>query len=238
MGDYPGSGTLPCSGFHKDGSPCGSREVEGLEYCLFHVPDDLLDEAEDITGVRRCRDGFGEPGACRRAAVKATDPPRCRWHSSRRGRKDAALAVVEGRVAEAAAVVSSMADLDSPPPIGNPLSEMMDDIARMGEWERMARRVVGQLDSWRYSSKSVGEQQRAELLLWERALDRKFAAEATIARLNIAQQLVGIRAETAAMVARALTEALQQSGADLGVQDKARKALSRSLKVIDGELAG
>lgn len=234
MANYPGQGTMPCE---HDG--CRDREVEGLEYCLAHMPADLLDEAEDITGVRRCR-GEGGQGECARTAIKATDPPACRWHSSRRGRKDANLRVIEGRVADAADKVAAEADLDNPPPLINPLQELLLAGARAGEWERVARRVMTSLgeQSWRYQTGKVGEQVRAELLLWERALDRQISVLEKLARLNIAQQLVGIRAETAAMVARALDEALRASGADLEGQHRARLALTRSLKVIDGGLAG
>ena len=45
-----GEGTVRCA----DGG-CGDLEIEGLEYCLAHMPEDLLAEAEAITGVRRAR---------------------------------------------------------------------------------------------------------------------------------------------------------------------------------------
>jgi hypothetical protein len=56
-------------------------EIEGLDYCLHHVPDELLEEAEAIVGFRRCRSRFG----CRQYAVAGTDPPVCKNHGANRG---------------------------------------------------------------------------------------------------------------------------------------------------------
>lgn len=237
---FRGEGSIPCAGTSRGGMPCGFNEIEGLEFCLHHVPDELLDEAEDITGYRRCRERFGQPDACRFFAVEGTDPPQCKNHGANNGSvlgKRAAANVIEGRVVDAATRLAAEhePDLDNPRPIGNPLEELLDAAALASEWERQARRVMKVLQSshWRYQTGRIGEQTRAELLLWERALDRRINALEKIARLNIAGQLAGIRAETMQMLDRAVTAALAASGASLEGQDEARKVLKRELRVIE-----
>jgi hypothetical protein len=62
---------------------CGNAEVDGLEYCVFHVPDEYLEEAEEISGVRRCRHGYGTEDCCRRQAVQGCDS--CTVHGANKG---------------------------------------------------------------------------------------------------------------------------------------------------------
>ena len=40
---------------------CRIHEIDGMGFCLQHVPDDMLDEAEAVTRTRRCRMRFGQP---------------------------------------------------------------------------------------------------------------------------------------------------------------------------------
>src|SRR5215813_12770035 len=64
------STTVRCKGITAASQFCREFEIEGLEYCLHHVPGDLLEEAEEITGMRRCR----KPG-CTEYAVEGAEPP-------------------------------------------------------------------------------------------------------------------------------------------------------------------
>ena len=50
-----GEGPGLCVENSRIGVPCTHHEVLGLEYCVWHMPDDLLEEAEQITGWKRCR---------------------------------------------------------------------------------------------------------------------------------------------------------------------------------------
>jgi hypothetical protein len=77
----PGWGTALCAGTTRARQPSCKLEVEGLEYCLHHMPDDLLELAEQIMGFRRCRTRFGQPAACRFYAVNGSSPPRCKVRS-------------------------------------------------------------------------------------------------------------------------------------------------------------
>jgi len=234
----PGSGPLICQGTSfKDGRPCTHHEIDGLGYCFNHMPDDLLDEAEGITGARRCRKRFGQPDACHGFAVDGTDPPLCKDHGANGGSsisKKAAARVVSGRVTDRMAAI--MGDhgeaLMQPSAIGDPLAELLDVAGEIRTWKEIMRGVVADLLSRkviRYSHRSYGEQLRAEVLLYERALERLAAILVQISKLGIERKLAQIQADQVAMVDRALTAALTASGLDLVAQQQARDVLSREL---------
>jgi hypothetical protein len=234
----PGDGELLCQW------PAGCRlhEIEGMEFCLVHVPDDMLDEAEEITRTRRCRKGFGEPGACRNVAVNGTEPARCKVHGANLGgviSKQASKRVVEGRVQDRMAqIMSERGDrLMNPPPIGNPLVELMTLAAEIGEWKQIMKEIVIYLldaDRIRSAHNRVGEQLRAEVLLFERAQERYAQILERIAKLGIEARLAAIEERQVLVVEQALTAALTASGLDVYGQDEARKVLRRELRKAAG----
>jgi hypothetical protein len=77
----PWEGVTLCLGTTRTGHRCGCREIEGLDFCLHHVPGELLEEAEALVGFRRCRHKSG----CRQFAVAGSDPVRCKNHGCNRG---------------------------------------------------------------------------------------------------------------------------------------------------------
>ena len=238
----PGSGPLQCQGINTGtgkgnlGQPCTHREIDGLGYCFTHMPDDLLEEAEDITGARRCRKNFGQPDACHQFAVQGTDPPMCKNHGANRGGnvyKGAAATVVNGRVTDR--MIAIMGDhgeaLMQPTQVGDPLTELLDVAAEIRTWKEIMRGVVADLLSRktiRYSHRSYGEQLRAEVLLYERALERLAAVLVQIGKLGIERKLAMIQQQQVDIVDRALTAALTASGLGL-VEQQARAVLAREL---------
>lgn len=214
----PGEGELLCS-WDKG---CRNREVEGLEFCLQHVPDDLLDEAEQITRTLRCRRGY--PGStCHALAVGGTEPPRCKTHGANAGgviSKQAATREVEGRVQDRMVqIMSESGDrLLSPRPIGNPLVELLQLAAEMGEWKTIMQEIVLYLlskDRIRSAHNRVGEQLRAEVLLFERAQERYAKILQDIARLGIEHRLAAIEEQQIQLVERALGIAVAKAVAGL-----------------------
>jgi hypothetical protein len=238
-GLLPGSGPLICQGTNaSDGQPCTHHEIDGLGYCFPHLPDDLLDEAEDITGARRCRKRFGDPDACHCFAVAGTTPPMCKNHGANAGSHQGKIAaghVVTGRVTDR--MVAIMGDhgeaLMTPDPIGDPLSELLAVAAEIRTWKEIMRGVVADLLSRqviRYTNRSYGEQLRAEVLLYERALERLAAILVQIGKLGIERKLAQIQADQVSMVDRALSAALTASGLGLEAQQEARAVLVRELR--------
>lgn len=232
----PGEGPLLCGKPTSQGTPCANREVEFLGACLQHMPDDLLDEAEEITGWKRCRLRFGEPDACRYAAVKGTVPPRCKNHGANKGSYQSKLAaerVVEGNIADRLVVI--LADhgekLMAPDPIGNPLAELLDLAAEIKAFKEIMRSVTAYLvarQEMRHGHR-VGEQLRAEVMLYERAQERLAKILIDISKLGIETRLAAIEVTQAAMIERALNAALNASGLGLVEQQSARQVLQREL---------
>jgi hypothetical protein len=233
--ERPGEGEILCAGLTLAGQPCHNPEIFGLEYCLHHIPDELLDEAEEITGFRRCRHGFGESGACTFYALEGTDPPRCKNHGANTGsnmRMGAASNVVEGRVMDRLEeLLKTGGDrLMNPRRLEDPLAELLMLAAEMKALKDMCREVVAamKIGQWRYAGKT-GEQARAELLLYERSLERLATILINIAKLRIEEKLATIEERQQQAIERALTLALQASDASLAGQQKARLVLVREL---------
>lgn len=236
----PGEGTRKCKGITERSTRCGNWEIEGLEFCLKHVPDEYLEEAEDVTGMHRCRHAFGQPDACRNYAVENTNPPCCVNHGANLGgsqRQGAAILTIEQQAAQRLAEILSEGGekLLHPEAVADPLSELLDLAAEMKAGKELLRQVTGYLyskDRIRYAHSKVGEQLRMEILLYERALERFAKILIDISKLKIEDRLAGVREQTAAMLERALDMALEDSGVGIEGKHKARESFRRHLKVV------
>jgi hypothetical protein len=233
----PGEGPLFCTFVLEDGRTCGHHEVDGLGFCLWHVPDEMLEEAEEVTGHYRCRHDFGEPGACHNMAVTETDPPACKIHGANRGsntHKAAMGRVVEGRVQDRMVEILSENGerLLNPKRLDNPLIELLRLADEMAEWKDIMRGIVVYLvdrQRLRSAHSKVGEQLRAEVLLYERALERLAKILQDIARLGIETKLASIEERQVQVVETALAAALNASGLDIVDQQRAKTVLRREL---------
>src|SRR5271167_3467892 len=178
---FPGkahwAGPLRCGdngGLTKMGQPCMEHEIDGLGACIRHVPDDLLEEAEEVTGERLCR----HDGRCPNKAVAGSSPPRCMTHGMAGGgdgRKSATMNLVEGKAADRlGAILAANGDrLLRPEAIGNPLSELLELAGEIKAGKEILRSLVSELykdNKIRYMHSKAGEQLRVEILLYERAL--------------------------------------------------------------------
>lgn len=240
QGRRHGEGTRKCKGITERSTRCGNQEIEGLEFCLKHVPDEYLEEAEDVTGIRRCRHNFGQPGACRNYAVENTSPPCCSTHGANLGGNQRAGAIsltLEQQAAERLAQIlaENGEKLIYPEAVADPLSELLDLAAEMKAGKELLRQVTSYLyskDRIRYAHSKVGEQLRMEILLYERSLERFAKILIDISKLKIEDRLAGVREQTAAMLERALDMALEDSGVGIEGKHKARESFRRHLKVV------
>lgn len=139
----------------------------------------------------------GQP--CRGVAMRGID--KCRMHA---GKRSAAVKLE----AEAAA---ALARLDVPP-VEDPLSELARVCGQVLAWKDDMAGKVGELTSLRYSTKEGGEQLRAEVALWERALDRCERFLTAMARLNIDERLARISEQRAEVIITVFTAALERAG--------------------------
>lgn len=227
--------------------PCGNFEVEGLDHCMHHMPIELLAEAEEITGIIRCRhpvdstkDAAGD--ICSSFAVKGTDPPRCKVHGANAGSamsKRAAENVIEGEVQERFAEIMA-ADGDKlirPEHIADPLGELLWVCSEMKVFKNILRDRVSTIDAANWGSLSRAEevQVRAEVILYERALERLANCLIAIIKLGIEDRLATIEKKQVQQIEQALVLALEASGSDLDGQARARKVLIRELVAADGD---
>lgn len=233
----PGFGTALCAGTKRGGGRCGNVEVEGLEYCLHHMPDELLEEAEQATGFRRCRHEYGTPAACHFFAVAGTEPPRCKNHGANEGSqtsKGAALRLINGQADERAGEIIAEygADLANPRPVEDPYVELMLLAGEMREWKNLLRGRVQLLKpaQYRYAGRT-GEQMRAEIVLYERAMERLGSMLVAIAKLNLDARLVGIRQNTLDMLDRALTLAFTRANVPPEKMEAARETFRKHIKM-------
>jgi hypothetical protein len=233
----PGFGTALCTGRRRDGQRCGNVEVEGMDFCLHHMPDDMLEEAEAVTGFRRCRHDFGTPEACHFYAAAGTEPPACKNHGGNTGtgqRQGAALRVINGQADTRAAEIIALhgGDIINASPVEDPYRELMQLAGEMREWKNLLQGIVARLQiaQFRYSGK-IGEQIRAEIVLYERAMERLGSMLVSIAKLNLDARLVGIRQQSLDMLDRALTLAFTKAGVPPEKMEEARDTFRQHLKM-------
>lgn len=153
-----------------------------------------------------CR-GTNRRGApCGNPAGKGTDhlgTGNCKHHggSTPNGRASA--------LNEQARVTLARLDL---PPVEDPLSELARVCAQVLGWKDMLAAKVNALSSLRYENEAGGEQLRAEVALWERALDRCERFLTAMARLDIDERLAKISEQRAEIIISVFTAALERAG--------------------------
>lgn len=103
-------------------------------------------------------------------------------------------------------------------PVDNPLSALAELAGEIVATKDIFRDRVAQLqeEAWRYSDDKGGEQLRAEIALYERALDRSARVLADIARLKIDERLAAITEQQGHTLATVITTVLDRL--DLGEQ--------------------
>lgn len=223
-----GLGSVACIDSEAGGRRCQRMEVEGMEFCLKHMPDSLLAEAEAVTGVKRCRrDG------CREYANADTDPPACKSHTPARLAKAAVTEIQRQAVDLAGEIIRERAaDLEHPDPVTDPYGDLMAVTGELKAWKDILRAKVTRLDdALRYQGKT-GEQTRAEVMLYSQALRDLSGVLLSIGRLNLDARLVGIREKTADMMELAFDLALEKAGVPLDRKMEARETFRRNLKIV------
>ena len=118
-------------------------------------------------------------------------------------------------------------------PVSAPLTELARLAGQAIAWKDTMGAKVNELSGGiRYQGGQGTEQLRAEIALFERAMDRCSAVLVAMARLDIDDRLAGIREKTADMLERALDAALEASGTPLEGKAKARATFRRNLVIL------
>lgn len=154
---------------------------------------------------------------CGNWPVKGAD--KCRMHLGKR-----ASAVKLQREASTA-----LARLDLPP-VEDPLTQLAAVTAQVIGWKDQLAVKVNDLTSLRYEGEGSGEQLRAEVALWERALDRCEKFLTAMARLDIDNRLAKITEARATAIIVVFVAALEAAG----IEGEQREAV---LAAADAEFA-
>jgi hypothetical protein len=108
---------------------------------------------------------------------------------------------------------AELARLDLPP-VDDPLSELARITGQVIGWKDQIAAKVNELTSLRYEGEGSGEQLRAEVALWERALDRCERFLTAMARLNIDERLASISEARAEVIISVFAAALERAGVE------------------------
>lgn len=151
----------------------------------------------------------GEP--CQGPAMRGSD--KCRMHAGRR----AADVKVEYQARQELARLGVQA-------VEDPLSVLASVTGEVLAWKDKTAELVNRLTDVRYEAEgdrgaSGGEQLRAEVALWERALDRCEKFLTSMARLDIDARLARITEARAAVVIGVFLTALEHAGVEAATRD-------------------
>jgi hypothetical protein len=179
----------------------------GGDYCAVHRD----------WGDRRCTGTYSkghESNGGRCVQVAMVGQPVCEKHG---GLIKKPLLVAEAKEAKIrskmVAIVEKFSEEDSPArQINNPLEALKSLSGELFAHKELMRAYVSNLDGQiRYESKAGGEQLRAEMALYERAMDRCVNLLAAIAKLNIDERLAKIEEAKVILIITAVATAMNRA---------------------------
>ena len=238
--------TLCTSTWLISGKPCKSAARKGAETCPAHdpagdqrrppPPDEIRCNATNKESGERCRNGHGPGGkVCGKHGGKAAQVKRA----------------ATARTTEAELVTLATGLVGKP--VGNPLTELSKLAGRARAWmELLEDRVQALLDEDHADPEHIerdergkpvergiryrggaGEQTRAEVQLYERAMGQLGTLLTAIARLDIDSRLAAITEKQADAVIAALEAGLTAAGVnEPGQRTLAKAAASRELRLV------
>lgn len=238
----PWEGTSKCQGATLQATRCSNLEIEGLGFCFPHVPLDMRDEAQDVTGLRYCvRQTLGDnPRPCSNAAEPGGLV--CSRHGGQvrpqAGPRGPAVRHINAGAADELAQIMSLPDSQqkilAPELLENPYEELLAVAAEIKALKELLKHRVASLQEsqWRWQHTKAGEQISAWVLLYERSLERLASILVQIIKLNIEERLARIDERQADLIERAFKAAMAKRGLDLELQDDLRQEFGRQLQLV------
>lgn len=169
-------------------------------------------------------------GTCTQRAGWGTDHPgvgRCKLHG---GCTPNQVAAAERQRAEAQA--SRVLVELGVGPVRDPFAALLELAGRVLAWQEATARLVNELESIRYRAANGTEQMRAEVVLYERAMDRAGTVLAAICRLNIDERLVRISEGQASILVTVVKTALRAAQLSPEQQDRVEAEIARGLRAV------
>jgi hypothetical protein len=115
-------------------------------------------------------------------------------------------------------------------PVSDPLQALLKLAGQVLSWQEATAGLVNELESVRYRGANGMEQLRAEVALYERAMDRAAGVLGAIARLNIEERLVRVTERQADAVVDAIEAGLAEIGITGAQAVEAKRAAARHLR--------
>lgn len=117
--------------------------------------------------------------------------------------------------------------------VGDPLEALLKLAGQVLAWQQATAALVNGLeDGIRYRGANGAEQLRAEVALYERAMDRAVNVLSAIARLNIDERLVAVTERQADALVGAINAAMEAAGIHGEQAEQARRAAARHLRSV------
>lgn len=156
----------------------------------------------------------------------------CRLHggSTRTVSTGARRALLEREAAK------QLAALDAPP-VANPLEELSKLAGQVLAWRDALAEKVNELTSVRYENSHGGEQLRAEVALFERAMDRCATVLVAISKLDIDNRLVRIGEAQAGLVVQVIRNTFAAVGLTPEQQAASGPIVARELRALSNQPA-
>ncbi|RXS84234.1 hypothetical protein EST92_11795 [Streptomyces sp. TM32] len=214
----------------RDGKPasrCQGWKKKGHDLCPVHAgtaPNIHANRPEE----RQCSATSNKGDRCTQWALKGQAV--CKYHG---GSAPQAKRAAERRLAEAAvekAAHRTLARIGAKP-VDNPLTALAELAGEVLAFKEILAERVNELEEIRYQG-AAGEQIRAEIVLYERAMDRAGNLLATIAKLNIDERLAAITEKQAEAVIGAIDAALAHAGITGPAATGAKQAGARYLRAV------
>lgn len=184
-----------------------------------------------MTDPKRCK-------AKNRAGEQCGRPPMRggRVCASHGGKIPNVLAASERRLAEQEATreVARLTDARGPLTLPDVYREMLTTAGDAVAWQRVLRERVESLDGYSSATGMGGDQVRADVVLFERAMDRTAKVLELVARLDLDTRLTHISAQQGEQVARVLRVGLDAAGLSTGQREAAEAAMVLELRKIGG----
>jgi len=176
----------------------------------------------------RCTGHSSRTGApCKLAPVRGTSVCHKHGGSAPQVKRAAARRLIEAEIRDLFGKVSPEIV-----PVDNPLAAYAEFAGRVMGWMRLMDSLLGELSSVKVTTAAQGEQVRAEVQLYERAMDRANAVLSSYARLNIDTRLAAITEQQAAIVLRAIEAVIDHLGATGSDAAEARRVGAAHLRLV------
>lgn len=214
------------------GQRCPQWAMRGLDVCKSHS-DKRSVPSHEPPEARRCQakaqdENRRRTRPCKLWAMKGLTV--CYRHG---GSNPTTRAAGERRVAEEKVLKKArqLASLFDVTPVDNPLEALAQHVGEEIRLKDMLALIVADLEELRYKG-AVGEQIRAEITLYERALDRVGTRLTAYARLNIDERLAAIQEKQAEAIIHAIDAALTHAGVTGPAAAEAKQVAARHLRSV------